>query len=81
MVVLTAQKPASMGEKTMQALTHVHLKHHQMSPRQFFRASYQWKFQKDISDLALANDVKQFDEQGKVPAYVTDMLIATYGVQ
>lgn len=54
---------------------------HELSPRQFFRACYQKVFSKDISDLALANDIKQFDEQGRVPAYVTKVIVATYGAQ
>ena len=65
----------------MQALAQVHMAHHALSPRQFFRAAYQRFFKKDISDLALANDLKQFDESGKVPNYLVDFLIAIYGVQ
>lgn len=65
----------------MQALTRVHMMNHQISPRQFFRAAYQRHFNKDISELALTNDLKIFDEQGNVPNYVTSFLIAIYGVQ
>lgn len=65
----------------MQALAQVHMLNHQLSPRQFLRSAYYWKFNKDITDLALASDTTQLNEQGKVPAYLTDYLIHVYGVQ
>lgn len=65
----------------MQALCNSHIIIHEMSPRQFFRTAYMWKFGKDITDLALANDAKLFDEYGQVPPYVTDYLIHCYGCQ
>lgn len=64
----------------MQALCNSHMIVHEMSPRQFFRAAYYWKHDKDIPDLSLANDAKKFDEWGEVPAYVTDYLVHCYGV-
>ena len=65
----------------MQALCTVHLGNHHLSPRQFFRSAYMWKWSKDIPDTSLCNDLKLFAEQGKVPDYVRDYLIHVYGVQ
>lgn len=65
----------------MQALCQVHMKNNELTPRQFFRSAYMWKFGKDISDLSLTNDTKLFDERGKVPPYVVDYLIQVYGCQ
>ena len=78
MVAPTVPKPASTEGVTMNMLCNQHMIRNDLTPRQFFRASYQRQFQKDISDLALANDVKTFDEQGIVPSYVVAMLLATY---
>lgn len=63
----------------MQALCQVHLLNNQLSPRQFFRSAYMWKFGKDATDLMLANDLLSYHTQGKIPAYVTDYLVHCYG--
>ena len=79
MVEPTAVQLALTKGKIMQALTRVHMIHNQLCPRQFFRAAYHRHFKTDMSDLALTNDVKQFEEYGTVPNYVVSMLIAIYG--
>lgn len=63
----------------MQALCDSHIFVNEMSPKQFFRCAYMWKFNKDITDTSLDEDVKNFDEAGKVPAYATAYLINVYG--
>lgn len=63
----------------MQALFNAHLKNHQLSPKQFYRSAYMWKFGKDVSDLALANDLMVYQLQGKIPGYVVDYLVHCYG--
>lgn len=65
----------------MQALFNVHLKHHNLSPKQFLRSAYMWKFGKDVSDLSLANDLMVYQLQGKIPNYARDYLIHCYGTQ
>lgn len=81
MVAPTAVPPALKGEPMMHALAQVHMRNHQLSPRQFLRSCYMWKFQRDISDTALANDAKRFDEQGHVSPYAVDYLIHIHGAQ
>jgi len=56
------------------ALCNSHLRVHQMTPRQFFRAAHMWKWGRDIPDMSLCNDLKLFDEVGHVPKYVCDYL-------
>lgn len=68
-----------MEGKEMQALAQAHMRNHQLSHRQFLRAAYMWKFNKDISDLSLANDCKLLVECGRVPQYLTDYLVHIYG--
>lgn len=61
------------------ALMHAHLRNNQMSARQFLRAAYQWRYGSDLIDLALCNDTKLYEEQGKVPQYAADYLLHIYG--
>lgn len=63
----------------MQALCNSHLIVNKLTAKEFFRSAYMWKFWKDITDTALYEDVKAFDEAGKVPAYATAYLIDVYG--
>lgn len=63
----------------MQALCDSHIFVNEMTPKEFFRVAYMWKFSRDITDTALYEDVKAFDEAGKVPAYATAYLINVYG--
>jgi hypothetical protein len=65
----------------MLALCGVHMMNYQVTPKMFFRAVYMWKFNKDISDLALANDITSYLLNGKVPPYVVDYLTHIYGTQ
>ncbi len=81
MVAPTAESLVSTEGRTMQALANVHMINHHLSPRQFLRSAYMWRYQKDIPDLALASDAKALDEQGTIPCYLTDYLIHIYGVQ
>lgn len=65
----------------MHALSQAHMRNNGLSARQFLRSCYMWKFQRDISDTALANDAKRLDELGIVPPYSVDYLIHVYGAQ
>lgn len=65
----------------MQALADSHVFVQQLSPKQFLRSCYMWKFGKDITDEALNADARDYIEIGKVPAYVCAYLISRYGVQ
>ena len=64
----------------MQALAHSHMSVNRLSGREMLRVAYQWRFHKDITDLALANDTKQFMESGNAPDYLVKYLIFCYGV-
>jgi len=64
----------------MQALLDSHLNICQLKTNEFFKSAYLWKFKRDCLDITLANDVKSFDESGKIPAYVCDYIINIYGV-
>jgi hypothetical protein len=64
----------------MQALCNSHLIVHQLSPRQFFRAAYMWRWNKDIPEQSLEVDVMAFDKYGTVPSYISDYLVHCYGV-
>ena len=63
----------------MQALCDSHIFIQDMTPKQFFRNAYMWKFGKDITDNALDEDAEAFVTAGKVPAYATAYLIHVYG--
>jgi hypothetical protein len=64
----------------MQALAHSHMSVNRLSGREMLRTAYYWRFNKDITDLALANDTKQFMESGNAPDYLVKYLIHCYGV-
>lgn len=63
----------------MLVLARCHMRHNNLTPQQFLRATYMWKFDKDISDLSLTNDTKLFVEQGVVPPYAIAYLLFIYG--
>ena len=70
---------SSLRGLPMQALADSHVFVNELSPRQFLRACYMWKFNKDITDEALETDAKDYTEIGKVPPYVCEYLINVYG--
>lgn len=63
----------------MQALVQVHLRNHNLSAREMFRVAYMWAFRSDITDMALTNDSKLYEEQGTIPAYVRRYFLHIYG--
>jgi hypothetical protein len=38
-----------------------------------------WRFGHDITELALCNDTKRYDELGYIPPYIQDYLAHVYG--
>lgn len=64
----------------MQALVDSHLFVHNIKPRELFRSAYMYKFHRPITEEALTEDVDGFTVQGKIPPYVTNYMIAEYGV-
>lgn len=64
----------------MQALVDSHIFVNRLDPKDLFRSAYLRKFQKDIPPNALEEDVAKYKKGGLVPAYVTEMMLATYGV-
>lgn len=65
----------------MQALVSSHLHAHRMQTEQLIRAAYIWKYNKDIPERSLKEDVHDFNVWGKVPAYLVSYIIHLYGVQ
>lgn len=65
----------------MQALCSVHILNHRLTPREFFRTAYMWKFQKDIPPNSLNADIEAFQYIGNLQPYAVDYLIHIYGVQ
>lgn len=63
----------------MLVLARCHMRHNQLSARQFLRACYQRQYGTDMPDLSLTNDTKFFEEQGIVPVYVINLLLDYYG--
>lgn len=63
----------------MLVLVHAHLRENLLSVRQFLRATYMWKFEKDITDTALAEDEKNLLGRRVVPPYAVDYLIYIHG--
>lgn len=68
-----------MGENLMRmlVLNQLHLK--EMTPIQFFRNCYMWRFGKDIPPNSLAEDATTFTKGGAVPKYVIDYMLHVYG--
>jgi hypothetical protein len=65
----------------MQALADSHVFVHQLSPKQFLRSCYMWRFEKDIPEESLEKDARDYIEIGRVPPYVCEYLVKCYGVQ
>ncbi len=63
----------------MQALVDSHAFVRNIELRDLFRSAYIRRFSKDISSTSLDEDVKTFKQFGKVPPYLVDFMIATYG--
>jgi len=78
MAVSTALKPARK-ESEMQALASVHMNNHRLTPREFFRSAYMWRFGKDIPPNSLDADIEAFQYTGKLQPYAVDYLINIYG--
>lgn len=64
----------------MQALVESHAFVRSIELRDLFRSAYIRRFGKDISTTSLDEDVTTFKKYGKVPPYIVDFMIATYGV-
>lgn len=64
----------------MQALVESHAFVRSIELRDLFRSAYIRRFGKDISAASLDEDVATFKKYGKVPPYIVDFMIATYGV-
>jgi len=69
----------STGEIKMLVLLRQHLRHNNISPRQFLRASYQRQYGNDMPEMTLTNDTKILEEQGVVPVYAINLLLDYYG--
>lgn len=65
----------------MQALADSHMYCHKQTRAEFFRNAYFWKFDKDITDTALMEDIEAFQYRGALRPYAVDYLIAVYGVR
>lgn len=65
----------------MQALVSVHIQNNRLTPREFFRTAYMWKFQKDIPLVSLDEDVQALQYTGKLQPYAVEYLIYIYGVR
>lgn len=63
----------------MQALVRCHLHHNKMTAETLFRAAYQHRFEKDIPHDSLTRDIEQYERFGRIPPYVTDMMVEAYG--
>ena len=50
-----------------------------MEARDLFRSAYMRKFQKDIPPKSLEEDVIEYLKSGKVPPYLVDFMLDTYG--
>lgn len=44
-----------------------------------FRAAYQHRFGRDISHDSVIRDVEQYEQYGRIPPYVSDFIVETYG--
>lgn len=64
----------------MQALADSHMFVNKLTRQEFFRTAYYWKFEKDIPEVSLMEDVQDFQYQGKLRPYAIDYLIHCYGV-
>ena len=73
-----ANQPQPGGN--MQALVESHAFVRSLELRDLFRSAYIRRFGKDISTTSLDEDVTTFKKYGKVPPYIVDFMIATYGV-
>lgn len=65
--------------KAMQALVDSHLFVRNMKPNELFRAAYMSKFGKDITAKSLEDDVATYLQSGKIPPYLIDFMVKTYG--
>lgn len=65
----------------MLALVSVHIFNNRLTPREFFRTAYMWRFKKDIPPVSLDEDVEGLQYTGKLQPYAIDYLIHLYGVQ
>ncbi len=63
----------------MQALVDSHIFVRKMEARDLFRSAYMRKFQKDIPPKSLEEDVIEYLKSGKVPPYLVDFMLDTYG--
>ena len=63
----------------MQALASVHMNNHRLTPREFFRSAYMWRFGKDIPPQSLDADIEALQYTGKLQPYAEDYLINIYG--
>ena len=65
----------------MRTLVLNHLRLQEMSPVQFFRSCYMWKFDKDIPPHALEEDTQAFLRSVAVPKYIVDYMLHVYGTR
>lgn len=63
----------------MQALVRCHLHHNKITSEMLFRAAYQHRFGRDISHDSVTRDVEQYEQYGRIPPYVSDFIVETYG--
>lgn len=63
----------------MLAIVQLYVSKHNLIPCDFFRSAYMNKFQKDISQSSLDEDVRKYQSYGTVPPYVVDFMLKIYG--
>lgn len=63
----------------MRALVESHAFVRRIEIRDLFRSAYIRRFNKDISQTSLDEDVDVFQKFGKVPPYIVDFMLAVYG--
>ena len=63
----------------MQALVDSHLFVRKMEVKELLRSAYMHKFNKDMPPKSLDEDAETYLKYGKVPPYLVDFMVDTYG--
>lgn len=79
LILVTAGKAGEPKEIAMQALVDSHLFVKKMEAKELLRSAYIHKFNKDMPVKSLDEDTEAYLKNGKVPPYLVDFMIDTYG--